>query len=97
MTTTKFELTIEAARDWKKFVADFVVMMTAKKKHRDRVDGYQVKATKTGYVIFMNGMDGGYGTMDAGTLYSWMERLPLVYLSREADFLRGELFAQAAK
>lgn len=84
-------LTKENAMNWKKFVADFVVLMTAKKDNRELIRLYQVKKSGSGYTILVSGKDCGYGTMDAETLYSWMERLPLRYFAQQADDIRFEL------
>lgn len=86
-------LTAENAKNWKPFVCDYVVLMTAKKVNRELVGNYQVKKSGEGYTILFNGNASGYGVMTAETTYSWLERLPLVYFARQADELRCELLA----
>lgn len=91
----RFEITAEAAQDWKGFVADFVVAMTATKANREMVNGYQVKRSSAGYAIHMSGTVATvYPPMSAGLLYSQMERMPLVYFARQADDIRGELLSR---
>jgi len=87
-------LTKENAQNWKTFVADFVTLSTKAKKNRELVRDYQVKKSSKGYTILVNGINPGYGTMTAETLYGWMERLPLVYYSRQADEYREILLSQ---
>jgi hypothetical protein len=76
---------------WKEFIAGFVVVATATKRGRQEVAGYQVKQARGGYHITVHGTNPGYGFMSADTLYSWMERLPLVYFARQADEWREEI------
>jgi hypothetical protein len=84
-------MTADNARDWKTFVAEFVVIQTARKENRELVSGYRVKKVKGGYTVLFGKCDPGYGVMDAGTLYSWMARLPLAYFARQADENRAAL------
>lgn len=87
-------LTVEKARDWKTFVAEYVVATTARKEGRELVGGYQVKKVNGGYTILLGSLNPGYGVMNAETLYSWFCRLPLNYLARQADDLRIDLLAR---
>lgn len=84
-------LTSENAKDWKRFVAEYVTLMTSTAKNRAFVSGYQVKKVGGLYQITVGGKKTGYEPMDAATLYSWMERLPLGYFAHEADDHRRTL------
>jgi hypothetical protein len=81
-------MTADNARDWKTFVAEFVVIRTARKENRELVEGYQVKKVKGGYQILWCGRNPGYGVMTAEKAYEWFCRLPLTYFAREADHTR---------
>lgn len=85
-------MTVDRARNWKRFVADVMVFLTRRKAQRDLVDGYQVVAEGDLYLIKWNGTS-SYEPMTAETLYSWAERLPLVSVLRQADDLRADVLA----
>jgi hypothetical protein len=87
-------MTADNARDWKMFVADYVVLMTAKKANRELVGGYQVKRVKDGYQILFGTSNPGYGIMTAEMAYTWFARLPLAYFAREADDTRCGLLTK---
>lgn len=84
-------MTAENARDWKTFVADYVVIRTARKENRELVGGYQVKKVGGGYQILFGKLNPGYGIMTAEKAYEWFCRLPLNYFAREADDARYAL------
>lgn len=85
-------LTKQAVQEtpWKVWVAEFVAMQTAKKDNRELVSGYKVVHSGKEYEIIFAGQS-VYGKMTAENLYNWMERLPLIYFSREADEIRAML------
>ncbi len=84
------------------FIAEYLVIQTAKKENRDRVQGYQVKKVKGKYRVISTGVkndDPKYGpvdpsgtvvfeTDDAHKLFDYARRGPLMYFIREADHLR---------
>ena len=86
-------LTVENARNWKTFVADYVSAMTQRKEYRDLVAGYKVVKVAGGYkILTQHGMgDPHYGTLTAEMAYTWFVRGPLNYLAREADDCRGRI------
>lgn len=69
--------------NWKDFVAAYVAHKTARKA----CAGYQVKRAGSAWELHFNGIS-AFAPMDAGTLYGWLERTPLMPLSREADEVR---------
>lgn len=88
MTNALF--TPEAAANWKTFVADYLVLTTAKAANRELVGGYSVRRVRAGYVIRF-GNTAPYAPMTAERIYEWAQRLPLNYFAAEADNLRAEL------
>ena len=89
-----FDVEIVSRKNMHQFAADYAATMTATKKGRELVDGYQVKACRHGYKITWYGMGCGYGIMDASTLYSWMVRTPLNYYAIKASGIRGEVLTK---
>ena len=81
---------VESAQNWKSFVAGYVVLQTKKKLNREMIGGYQVCQTAKGYTIKFNGCS-LYPNLTAENLYSWMQRLPLIYFANEADHMRHEI------
>ena len=86
------ELTKEKAHNMHEWVAYYLTQLTTQKAVRDLFGGYQVKKVKTGYVLLWRGKDAGYAPMDASTLCSWAERLPLRGLAMEAHDWRERIF-----
>ncbi len=78
----------DAARSmpWHEFVCWCVARKTARKAH----DGYTVRKSAAGWSIIFAGSP--MVDRDASTVYSWLERLPLLQLSREADQARNDAF-----
>jgi len=79
------------AMAWHEFVGTYVAKRTA----RSPVKGYQVRAEDGAWLLLFNGAP-MFKPMDASTLYSWLERLPLMPLSREADDFRWTAHQSAA-
>jgi hypothetical protein len=75
------------AAAWKPFVAEYARLMTATKANAELTNGYRVVKVGAKYEIRFGALK-PYSPMDAGTLYDWMQRLPLKYWSDEADTLR---------
>jgi hypothetical protein len=84
---TNMNLTKTAAADWKPFVANCLVAMTAKKADRELVSGYRVVRSGAMYQIKFGNV-APYAPMTAETLYEWAQRLPLRYFADKADELR---------
>lgn len=76
---------------WHEFVGAYVAKRTA----RSPVNGYQVRAENGAWLLVFSGAP-MFKPMDASTLYSWLERLPLMPLSREADDFRWTAHQVAA-
>lgn len=72
------------AMSWHEFVCWHVARRTARKAH----EGYTVRKSANGWAIMFGGC--AQVDRDANTVYGWLERLPLVTLSREADAARYE-------
>lgn len=68
---------------WHEFIGAYVAKRTA----RSSIQGYQVRAADGAWLLLFNGT-AMFAPMNASTLYSWLERLPLMPLSREADNFR---------
>ena len=83
-------LTPANAKNWKRFVADYLIEMTKKASNRALVDGWQVRDTGTAYQLFYGRMR-MYAPMDASTLYSACQRIPLKYFVDQADNHRFDL------
>jgi len=83
-------LTVDAARNWKTFVADYMVLMTAKKANRDLVSGYSVRRVRGAYQIFFGKLS-PYAPMTAEQIYEWSQRLPLQWLAGKADDMRADI------
>jgi hypothetical protein len=78
---------------WQMFVCGYVAEKTA----ATTVQGYSARQVGDGdswELLFMGTPQ--FKPMDARTLYSWFERLPLVTLSREADEIRLQAHLRAA-
>jgi len=67
------------------FVADFVTRLTAKEDWRKLVSDYQVIEKDGLYQIIMGGHECGYNWMTAEEINSWFCRLPLNYISMQAE------------
>lgn len=93
MTNPALDLTPNAARNWKPFVADYLVWATRNKDGQEAAGGYQVKRLRGKYRILFGGMDPGYGAMDAETLYSWANRTSLSCFAGKGDALRADILA----
>lgn len=87
-------LTREAAQNWKPFVADCLVAMTARKADRELVSGYRVRRAGDRYVIEFGNMK-PYAPMTAEQVYEWAQRLPLRYFADRADDLRADIMGEA--
>jgi hypothetical protein len=85
-------LTREAAKNWKTFVADCLVAMTATKADRELSGGYSVRRIGAAYLIMFGGTS-SYQPMTAEQIYEWAQRLPLQYFAQRADDLRAEILS----
>ncbi len=88
-------LTKEHAANWKTFVAEYVRLSTATKANAALSNDYRVVKVGRLYEIRFGTLK-PYNPMDAETLYSWMQRLPLKYWADQADEWRYTIMTQAA-
>lgn len=92
-----FDESKEHAKDWKQFVIDYVMWMTATKKLRESTRGKRVVKVARGYELQGHCSD-GWGvilwTKNAANMYDELERDgDLRRLSREGDALRYRILA----
>lgn len=85
-----------AASDWKRFVAEYIVIMTTDAATRRLVSDYSVRRLGGNYVIRFGAL-APYAPMTADAIYEWAQRLPLAWLAHRADDLRADILTHGCR
>ena len=78
------------------FIAAWLIDMTRRKVGRSYCGGLQVKRTRVGFSVSLNGI-AFVAAKDAASLFEFARRSALGYYVREAERLRIEAYASAEK